>query len=161
MEYARRLHAVKPLVVERDALTARLALVAPGWAEQITHRVPPHHEGTVPGDVAMAGTWRQLHDTLAERDKLDADDLQRQIDRTRETLHQMTEWLIDDTAWGKHIERLPGNQSIRQALVGWLDTTKRLVSTRQLDVRQSLLAEARRLMKRCADAVREMCIRDR
>jgi hypothetical protein len=31
----------------------------------------------------MAWTWRQLHDTLAERDKLDADDLQRQIDRTR------------------------------------------------------------------------------
>jgi hypothetical protein len=66
MAYVRRLHAVKPLVVERDALIAKLALVAPGWAEQITQRVPPHdHAGTIPGDLAMAWTWRQLHDTLA------------------------------------------------------------------------------------------------
>ncbi|MDP1612460.1 MAG: AAA domain-containing protein [Sulfuritalea sp.] len=153
LEYARRLHAVKPLVAERDALAAKLALVAPGWAEQITHRVPPHHEGTLPGNVGMAWTWRQLQDTLAERDKLDAHELQRQIDRTRETLRRMTEWLIDAKAWGKQLERLQGNHSIRQALVGWLDTTKRLISTRQIDRRQQLLSEARRLMKKCADAV--------
>lgn len=153
IEYTRRMHAVKPLVAERDALAAKLALVAPGWAEQITHRVPPHHEGVVPGDVGMAWTWRQLQDTLAERDKLDAHDLQRQIDRLRETLRQVTEWLIDAKAWGKQLERLQGNHSIRQALVGWLDTTKRLISTKQIDKRQLLLSEARRLMKRCADAV--------
>jgi very-short-patch-repair endonuclease/superfamily I DNA/RNA helicase len=153
LESARRLHAVKPLIAERDVLAGNLSLVAPGWVEQITHRVPPHHEGTVPGDIATAWTWRQLHDTLADRDKLDAHDLQRQIDRTRETLRQVTGWLIDAKAWGKQLERLQGNHSIRQALVGWLDTTKRLISTRQLDKRQMLLSEARRLMKKCADAV--------
>lgn len=153
LDYARRLHAVKPLVAERDALAAKLTLVAPGWAEQITHRVPPHHGGALPGDIGMAWTWRQLHDTLAERDKLDAHELQRQIDRTRETLRQVTEWLIDAKAWGKQLERLQGNHSIRQALVGWLDTTKRLISTKQLDKRHLLLSEARRLMKKCADAV--------
>ncbi len=153
LEYTRRLHAVKPLVAERDALAAKLALVAPGWAEQVTHRVPPHNTGTLPGDVGMAWTWRQLHDTLADRDKLDAHELQRQIDRTRETLRQVTEWLIDAKAWGKQLERLQGNHSIRQALVGWLDTTKRLISTKQLDKRHLLLSEARRLMKKCADAV--------
>jgi hypothetical protein len=118
LEYARRLHTVKPLVAERDALAAKLALVAPGWAEQITHRVPPHHEGTIPGDVGIAWNWRQLHDTLAERDKLEAHDLQYQIDRTRETLRQVTERLIDAKAWGKQLEYLQGNHSIRQALVG-------------------------------------------
>ncbi|WP_445147373.1 AAA domain-containing protein [Dyella sp. Tek66A03] len=153
LEYVRRLHAVKPLVAERDALAGKLGLVASGWAEQITHRVTPHHEGTVPGDFAMAWTWRQLHDTLVDRDKLDATELQRQIDRTRDTLRQMTEWLIDAKAWGKQLERLQGDHSIRQALVGWLDTTKRLISTRQLDKRQTLLSEARKLMKKCADAV--------
>ena len=153
LEYARRLHAVKPLVAERDALARKLSLVAPGWAEQITHRVPPHHEGTVPADFASAWTWRQLHDILGDRDKLDAHELQRQIDRTRQTLRQVTELLIDAKAWGKQLERLQGNHSIRQALVGWLDTTKRLISTRQLDKRQTLLSEARKLMKKCADAV--------
>lgn len=153
VEYARRLHAVKPLVSERDALAAKLALVAPGWAEQVIYRVPPHQGGTLPGDVKTAWVWRQIHDTLAERDKLDAHELQRQIDRARESLRQVTEWLIDAKAWGKQLERLQGHHSIRQALVGWLDTTKRLISTKQLDKRHLLLSEARRLMKKCADAV--------
>jgi len=153
LHYARRLHAIKPLVAERDSLIKTLSLVAPGWAELVTHRVPPHHEEKLPGDVGVAWTWRQLNDTLTERDKLDAHELQRQIDRTRETLRQMTEWLIDAKAWGKQLERLQGDHSIRQALVGWLDTTKRLISTRQLDRRHALLSDARRLMKKCADAV--------
>ena len=67
LEYARRLHAVKPMVAERDALVEKLSLVAPGWAQQIANRVPPHHEETAPGDFATAWTWRQLHDTLADR----------------------------------------------------------------------------------------------
>lgn len=153
LEYARRLHAVKPLVVERDALADKLQLVAPGWAEHVAHRVPPHHQGQVPGDLAMAWTWRQLHDTLAERDRLDAQELQREIEKTRDILRQITQWLIDSKAWGKQIERLQGNHTIRQALVGWLDTTKRLISTRQVYKRQTLLSEARKLMKKCADAV--------
>jgi hypothetical protein len=77
LDYTRRLHSVAPLVAERDLLFGKLSLVAPGWAEQIAHRVPPHHMGRVPGDIAMAWTWRQLHDTLADRDQLDAHDLQR------------------------------------------------------------------------------------
>lgn len=64
LDYARRLHAVKPLVTERDALTAQLVLVAPGWAEQVAYRVPPHNAGTLPGDIGMAWAWRQFHDTL-------------------------------------------------------------------------------------------------
>lgn len=153
LEYARRLHVVKPLVAERDALLAKLSLVAPGWAERVNQRVLPHHAGTPPDDLEIAWAWRQLHDTLEERDKLDAHELQQQIDRTRETLRRVTEWLIDAKAWGKQLERLQGNHSIRQALVGWLDTTKRLISTKQLDKRHLLLSEARKLMKKCADAV--------
>lgn len=153
LEYARRLHTVKPLVMERDALAKKLLLVAPGWAEHLTHRVPPHHQGQVPGDFAMAWAWRQLHDTLVKRDKLDSQELQREIENTRDTLRQITQWLIDSKAWGKQLERLQGNHAIRQALVGWLDTTKRLISTKQVDKRQTLLSEARKLMKKCADAV--------
>ena len=153
LEYARRLHAVKPLVAERDALAKKLLLVAPGWAEHIIHRVPPHHQGKVPGDFISAWAWRQLHDTLAERDKLNAQELQLEIEKTRDTLRQITQWLIDAKAWGKQLERLQGNHTIRQALVGWLDTTKRLLSTKQVDRRQTLQSEARKLMKKCVNAV--------
>lgn len=153
LEYARRLHTVKPLVAERDALAKKLLLVAPGWAEHIIHRVPPHHQGQVPGDFVSAWAWRQLHDTLAERDKLDAQELQLEIEKTRDTLRQRTQGLIEAKAWGKQLERLQGNHTIQQALVGWLDTTKRLLSTKQIDRRQTLQSEARKLMKKCADAV--------
>ena len=115
LEYARRLHAVKPMVAERDALVEKLSLVAPGWAQQIANRVPPHHEEAAPGDFATAWTWRQLHDTLADRDKLDAHELQRRIDGARETLRKVTELLIDAKAWGKQLERLQRDHSIRQA----------------------------------------------
>jgi hypothetical protein len=151
--YARRLHAVKPVLDERDALLRKLELTAPGWATCISLRSQPHNTGQVPGDVIPAWTWRQLHDTLAERDRLDAQELQHQIDKTRDTLQQLTQWLIDAQAWGKQLERLQGNNLVRQALVGWLDTTKRLMSTRQLDRRQMLFSEGRKLMKQCASAV--------
>lgn len=153
LEYARRLHSVKPLVMERDALLAKMRLFAPGWADQIAHRVPPHNGGVVPGEYRMAWTWRQLHDELAERDNLDAHNLQRDIDKTRDTLRQVTQWLIEAKAWGKQLERLQGNNAVRQALVGWLETAKRLVSTKQADKRQTLLSEGRKLMKRCSEAV--------
>ena len=152
-DYARRLQQVKPLAEERYRLIDRLALVAPGWAEQISNRVPPHNEGKAPGEFDMAWIWRQLYDELAERDRLDAQDLQRQIDRNRELLHQVTQSLIDAKAWGRQLERLRNNPSTRSALVGWLETTKRLVSTRQIDKRQNLLAESKKLMKQCADSV--------
>jgi very-short-patch-repair endonuclease len=151
--YARRLHTVRPLVEERTHLIEKLSHVAPGWAGQVALRVFPHCSTTVPGDVNSAWIWRQLHDELRERDKLDAQELQKQIDKTRTSLRELTILLIDGLAWGKQIERLQGNNAVRQALVGWLDTTKRLVSTRQASKRQMLLTEARKLMKQCAKAV--------
>lgn len=153
LEYARRLHSVRPLVKERDALLAKLRLVAPGWADQIAHRVPPHDQGTIPGDHHSAWLWRQLNDVLIERDKLDAHDLQHDIDKTRDTLRQVTQWLIEAKAWGKQLERLQADNSVRQALVGWLDTAKRLISTKHSDKRQLLLSEGRKLMRRCSAAV--------
>lgn len=151
--YVRRLYTVRPLVEERSRLIEKLSHVAPGWAGQIASRVFPHNSTSVPGEVNAAWTWRQLNDELCERDKLDAQELQQQIDKTRSTLRELTISLIDGLAWGKQIERLQGNNAVRQALVGWLDTTKRLVSTRQANKRQMLLTEARKLMKQCAKAV--------
>jgi very-short-patch-repair endonuclease len=153
VDYARRLHSLKPLVSERDALIRKLALVASGWAEMIMDRKSPHDSGQVPDDIETAWTWRQFHNMLGERDRLDADEVQCEIDKNRELLRQVTLWLIDSKAWGKQLERLQNDYSVRQALVGWLDTAKRLTSTRQVLRRQSLLSEARKLMKKCADAV--------
>jgi very-short-patch-repair endonuclease len=153
LAYARHIHTQKPLVEERAKLITQLRLVAPGWAEHLASRVPPHDAGQMPGDHVAAWTWRQLHDELAERDRLDVQEIQQQIDKARLTLRELTTSLIDASAWGNQMARLQGNNAVRQALVGWLDTAKRLISTRKADKRQLLLSESRKLMKQCAAAV--------
>jgi len=61
LEYARRLHTIRPLVLERDGLESKLKLVATGWAEQISCRVPPHNQGLMPGRRrALRGGARPL-----------------------------------------------------------------------------------------------------
>lgn len=153
LAYAGRLASLQPLIKERDALLTALAEVAPAWANLIATRIPPHDQGVPPGDVASAWTWRQLHDALAERDQVDAVELQKQLDRCREQIRRLTEELIDARAWGRQLEHLHANQGMRQALVGWLDTTKRLISVRNQERRQLLGNEARKLMRKCAGAV--------
>lgn len=153
LEYTRRLQTVKPLVAEWSKLLKRLELVAPVWSELIRTRTQPHDTEQTPGDVSSAWVWRQLNDELAARDALNANEIQREIDKVEATLREVTVWLIDAKAWGKQLERLKQNNSIRQSLVGWLDTAKALISTRQQDRRQMLLAEGRKLMARAAGAV--------
>jgi very-short-patch-repair endonuclease/DNA polymerase III delta prime subunit len=153
LEYAQRLFIVKPLVAERDALLLRLRSVAPRWADRVESRTSPHDKGHPPGDIQIAWIYRQLYDTLVQRDRLDAQTLQYEVDRVRDRLRPVTQDLIDATAWGQQLERLQGNNSIRQALIGWLDTTKRLMSTRHAERRQTLLTEGRKLMKQSVEAV--------
>ncbi len=153
LNYARRLMAAKPLVIERKALLDRLGLVAPVWSEQLASRTEPHHCEKLPGDIALAWTWRQLHDELVVRDALNANEIQLEIDKVDARLREVTQLLIDAKAWGKQLERLKQNNSIRQALVGWLDTMKLLLYTRQEDRRQTLLSEGRKLMRQCGEAV--------
>jgi len=153
LDYAQRLYVVKPLVAERDALLLRLRSVAPRWADRLESRTGPHDKGHPPGDIQVAWIFRQLYDTLVQRDRLDAQTLQYEVDRVRDRLRPVTQDLIDATAWGQQLERLQGNNSIRQALIGWLDTTKRLMSTRHAERRQTLLTEGRKLMKHSVEAV--------
>ena len=153
LTYTRRIAAVVSLVAERDSLSNELKAVAPKWSEQIFFRMAPHNEGKPLGNVREAWIWRQLHDELVERDALDPHTIQNEIEDVGSLLRETTQSLIDSKTWGQQIERLQGRQSVRQALIGWLDTEKRLKSTRQLSRRQTLLSESRKLMKKCTSAV--------
>jgi very-short-patch-repair endonuclease/superfamily I DNA/RNA helicase len=153
LNYLRRLLAIKPLVEERDRLLVSLKSIAPTWANLLAQRVSPHDTALPPGDVAQAWLWRQLNDVLDERSKLDAEQIQRELENVNQMLKEVTRLLVDSRAWSEQIKRLQVDNVMRQALVGWLDTAKRLASTRNLEKRQSLLSEARKLMRKCAEAV--------
>ena len=153
LDYLRRILAVKPLVDERDRLLSSLKELAPTWANLLTQRIAPHDQGIAPGNISQAWLWRQLNDVLDQRSKLDAQQVQKELESVSEMLREVTRLLVDARAWAEQLSRLQSDHSIRQALVGWLDTAKRLASTRQLEKRQTLLSEARKLMRKCSEAV--------
>ncbi len=153
LDYLRRILAVKPLVEERDKLLSSVKEFAPAWANLLTQRISPHDQAIAPGKITQAWLWRQLSDVLDERSKLDAQQIQKELEGANEMLREVTRLLVDARAWSEQLKRLQSDNSMRQALVGWLDTAKRLASTRQLEKRQTLLSEARKLMRKCSEAV--------
>ncbi len=153
LDHLRRILSVKPLVEERDSLLASLKGYAPTWASLLAQRAAPHGQGTLPGNGSRAWMWRQLSEVLDERGKLDAQLIQKELDGVADMLREVTRLLVDARAWAEQLKRLQSDNAMRQALVGWLDTAKRLASTRQLDKRQTLLSEARKLMRKCSEAV--------
>lgn len=153
LDYLRRILAVIPLVSERDRLLLSLKEFAPSWTNLLTQRISPHDQAIAPGNINQAWLWRQLIDVLDERSKLDAQQIQKELEGVSEMLREVTRLLVDARAWSEQLRRLQSDNSMRQALVGWLDTAKRLASTRQLEKRQTLLSEARKLMRKCSKAV--------
>ncbi len=153
LDHLRRIISVKPLVDERDRLLLSLEEYAPTWANSLKLRLSPHDKGIAPCDIAQAWLWRQLNDVIEERSKLDAQQIQKEIESIREMLREVTRLLVDARAWSEQLKRIQSDNSMRQALVGWLDTAKRLASTRQVDKRHTLLSEARKLMRKCSEAV--------
>jgi very-short-patch-repair endonuclease len=134
----------------RRALLAKLESAAPAWAGAIRNRSGAHGRGEPPRDAASAWTWRQLNDELDRRGSVSLEALQTNSEKLREQLRRVTVELIDKRAWSSQARRTSSRQ--RQALVGWLDTIRRIGKGH--GIRVSLLrAEAARKMGECRGAV--------
>src|SRR5229473_1636801 len=134
----------------RRALIAKLETAAPAWAGAIRNRAGVHGKGEPPRDPAAAWTWRQLNDELDRRASVSLEALQVKSEKLREQLRRSTVELIDKRAWSAQARRTSPRQ--RQALVGWLDTIRRIGKGH--GVRVALLrAEAARKMSECRGAV--------
>jgi very-short-patch-repair endonuclease len=134
----------------RRALLTKLEGAAPAWAGAIRNRTGVHSRGEPPRDSAAAWTWRQLNDELDRRAGVSLEALQTKSEKLREQLRRVTVGLIDKRAWSAQARRTSSRQ--RQALVGWLDTIRRIGKGH--GIRVSLLrAEAARKMSECRSAV--------
>jgi very-short-patch-repair endonuclease len=137
------------LELRRTSL-AKLESAAPAWAGAIRNRTGVHGRGEPPRDAASAWTWRQLNDELDRRAGVSLEALQAKSEKLREQLRRATVELIDKRSWGSQARRTSSRQ--RQALVGWLDTIRRIGKGH--GIRVSLLrAEAARKMSECRSAV--------
>src|SRR5207245_5588689 len=108
----------------RRALLAKLETAAPAWAGAIRNRSGVHGRGEPPRDAASAWTWRQLNDELDRRASVSLEALQAKSEKLREQLRLATVELIDKRSWSSQARRTSSRQ--RQALVGWLDTIRRI-----------------------------------
>ena len=134
----------------RRALLGKLESAAPAWASAIRNRSGLHGRSEPPRDTASAWTWRQLNDELDRRGSLSLEALQAKSEKLREQLRRVTVELIDKRSWSSQARRTSSRQ--RQALVGWLDTIRRIGKGH--GIRVSLLrAEAARKMSECRGAV--------
>jgi very-short-patch-repair endonuclease len=134
----------------RRVLLAKLETAAPAWAGAIRNRTGVHGRGEPPRDAASAWTWRQLNDELDRRSSVSLEALQTKNEKLREQLRRATVELIDKRSWASQARRTSSRQ--RQALVGWLDTIRRIGKGH--GIRVSLLrAEAARKMSECRGAV--------
>ena len=134
----------------RRALLTKLESAAPTWAGAIRNRTAVHGRGEPPRDPAAAWSWRQLNDELDRRAGVSLEALQSKGEKLREQLRRATVGLIDKRAWSSQAHRTSSRQ--RQALVGWLDTIRRIGKGH--GIRVSLLrAEAARKMSECRSAV--------
>jgi very-short-patch-repair endonuclease len=134
----------------RNNLLAKLEAAAPGWAAAIRTRTGLHAAATTPGIAPEAWIWRQLHDELERRAAISIDELQTSIEKLTERLRNATVHLIDSRAWMFQARRTSLAQ--RQALVGWLDTIRKIGKGTGIRAPR-LRAEAARKMTECRGAV--------
>jgi very-short-patch-repair endonuclease len=134
----------------RRALLSKLETAAPAWAGAIRNRTGVHGRSEPPRDPAFAWTWRQLNDELDRRASVSLEALQAKSEKLREQLRRVTVELIDKCSWSSQARRTSSRQ--RQALVGWLDTIRRIGKGHGIRV-ALLRAEAARKMSECRGAV--------
>jgi len=134
----------------RRSLLGKLEGAAPAWAGAIRNRTGIHGRGEPPREAAAAWTWRQLNDELDRRASVSLEALQGKNEKLREQLRRVTVELINKKAWASQARRTSSRQ--RQALVGWLDTIRRIGKGHGMRV-SLLRAEAARKMSECRGAV--------
>ena len=143
-------HELRRKLQRRNILLAQLEPAAPGWAAAIRGRSGQHASATVPGDPSQAWIWRQIQDELDRRACVPIDELQTSIERLTVQLHATTVDLINNRSWMFQSRRTSLPQ--RQALIGWLDTIRKIGKGTGIRAPR-LRAEAARKMTECWGAV--------
>lgn len=138
------------IVATRRTLLGALEPVASVWADQIRSRTGAHGLPDPPGAPDLAWRWKQLVQELDRRGSRSPMELQRNIEDLRNRLEHLTAELIDRRAWAAQVQRVGVRE--RQALIGWLQTMKKIGKGTGKRAPQ-LMAEARRQMSQCRNAV--------
>ena len=143
---------LKPDFDQRERWVHALRQSAPGWAEAIERRAPPHQKEQPPGDARRAWFWAQLNQEIDRRSALSISELQIQLERMGKELTETTTELVRSKAWAALIKRISANDDARQALIGWVTVNKKIGKGTGKNA-ALLQREANRLMEKARPAV--------
>lgn len=136
----------------RRDLLGRLMTAAPQWAEDIRRRKGIHGQALLPDTIEDAWKWKQLSQIVAKivdepYARLQADSLKLSL-----RYRQATADYAEKCAWYHLTRRTEGDVDMRQALLGWKQTIKKIGKGTGKNA-PALKARARELMSRCQEAV--------
>ncbi len=136
----------------RRELLGRMMTAAPQWAEDIRRRKGIHGQSLLPDTIEEAWKWKQLSQIL---EKLLAEPYARlQADSVSYSrrYREVTAAYAEKAAWYHLMRRTEGDVDMRQALLGWKQTIKKIGKGTGRNA-PALKARARELMSRCQEAV--------
>ena len=136
----------------RKELLSRLTMAAPQWADQIRRRKGIHGAGVVPDTVEDAWVWKQLDQIVADIVAEPYAKLQASSLSYSRRYREVTAAYAEKAAWYHLMRRTEGNVDMRQALLGWKQTIKKIGKGTGRNA-PTLKAKARELMSRCQEAV--------
>ncbi len=134
----------------REELLKRLEESAPEWANAIRKRIGIHGKSELPGDPEEAWIWRQLYQEILNRNMVNIEELQEKIHRYIENFFKITTELVKCKVWAYCLEKT--TEEHRQALMGWLNTIRRIGKGHSKQVLR-LRSKVSQLLTKAKDAV--------
>ena len=138
--------------LRRRELLDRLMVAAPQWAEDIRRRKGIHGKAQLPDTVEDAWKWKQLSQIVAKILEEPYARLQTDSLRLSQQYRRATADYAEKCAWYHLMRRTEGDVDMRQALLGWKQTVKKIGKGTGKNA-PALKARARELMSRCQKAV--------
>ena len=126
--------------------------VAPQWADAIRARSGIHVSSTVPSDIMDAWKWKQYNGIIGQIMAEPFTDLQAKSLSLSKEYRAVTARFAEKSAWYHMLSKTECDIDIKQALMGWRLTVKRIGKGTGKNAHR-LRAEARRLMAKYQKAV--------
>lgn len=145
-------YAKYALKFKRELYLNRLEPIAKQWAAAIKNRNGIHGHATVPDDIEAAWKWKQYCGIIEEITAEPFEDLQKKSLSLSKQYRKITAMFAEKSAWYHLLHRTENDISMKQALVGWKQTVKKIGKGTGKNA-PMYRAEARKLMVKCQNAV--------
>jgi len=117
------LHAKYDTLNKRNEILERIRIVAPHWAEELSH-IP---KGDIcPDNIEDAWKWKQFAGIIDEITAQPFESLQNDNVNLSKKLRECTADLASDKAWCQLLCNTGSDIGMRQALIGWKQTARKI-----------------------------------